>query len=133
MDLFITCESTRGIDFSDLQSLFSIGDVFNEFKLGVEIQEILCLCIIFIIMDPAIAAPFAEGMVYRRSKSNIDARIKIDFSTFILEPKSTKPILALRTAQNYFRLNSINSIKRQTINGIVEKLELAEEIMLKPH
>lgn len=80
MDLFVTSESTIDVTHDELSVLLKLEEAFNGRAGPAAIGRIAHLAVVLIIMNPEVATPFPEGVIFRPSRSMLDIKLAFDFA-----------------------------------------------------
>lgn len=83
MKFFITSESTVDVGFNNLKILMEFEENLNRALGHVFVSKFDSVGIVFVIMNPIIAPPFPEGAILRRSRRELDLKLRIDFSKWV--------------------------------------------------
>lgn len=81
MDIFVGAETTVDVDFRELRVLEVFEKALTKAAArpmaGLKFLGIIC-----IIMNPEIAKPFPPGVIFRKPRGMVDAKVSVDFATW---------------------------------------------------
>ena len=86
MKMFLTWESTFDVPRITTDIIVLFNDEFNNLINERDFNgyyKVSLLAIVFILMNPAVAPPFPEGFIFRRSNKAIDWKKRIDFNVWM--------------------------------------------------
>ena len=82
MNYFITSETTADVTHAELSALLDFEDELNRLAADLQIRGVDRVGIVLVVMNPEIAEPFPPGVVFRRSRRELDIKPAVPFSSW---------------------------------------------------
>ena len=79
MTFFATAESTWDVPHEEFACILRFEERVNPLLAGVELDSLRSLGMVYVIMNPMLMKPWPPGIIFRKSRLELDVKPQIDF------------------------------------------------------
>jgi len=121
MDFFLTAETTIDFIHAEFNIILEFEEKLRSIHNTVIVDGISRIGIVYIIMNPALCPPFPHGLIFRKSRAELDVKPQIDFHAWMAKATEGKRALLVESAIEMVSLSkNLGESRKSTIIGLLQ-------------
>ena len=130
MNFFITSETTFDVTRSELRVLRDFQDALNRNASDLQIAGVDMVGIVLVVMNPEVAPPFPAGVVFRRTRKELDLRPAVAFAEWMAADRRGRIRLLIHATVAVLKSHPTKTVSEQELSAFEQALQRGSQALL---